>query len=66
MAWVYSLSFILGGLISVILYGKVHPIVSLIVSFTVGGLIGYIYNRIKRKKAEREYVEWMIHNGFIQ
>ena len=65
MLLVYVISFIVGGLISFILYGKVPAIVSLIIAIMVGGLIGYIYNRIQRKKAEREYIEWMKRVGFI-
>ena len=65
MVLVYVISFIVGGFISFRLYGKVPVIVSLIIATMVGGLIGYIYNRIQRKKAEREYVEWMKRAGFI-
>ena len=65
MVLVYVISFIVGGFISFILYDKVPVIVSLIIATMVGGLIGYIYNRIQRKKAEREYVEWMKRAGFI-
>jgi uncharacterized membrane protein YjjP (DUF1212 family) len=62
---VYVISFIVGGFISFMLYGKVPMIISLIIATMVGGLIGYIYNRIQRKKAERECVEWMRRTGFI-
>lgn len=65
MILLYVISFIMGGLISFILYGKVPVIVSLIISFMVGGLIGYIYNKIRQKKAEREYGEWMIMQSNI-
>ena len=65
MVFMYLLSFILGGFISFILYGKVPMIVSLLISFMIGGLIGYIYFRIKRKKADREYAEWMKSTGLI-
>lgn len=65
MLLVYVISFIVGGFISFILYDKVPVIVSLIIATMVGGLIGYIYNRIQRKKTEREYVEWMKRAGFI-
>ena len=62
---VYVISFVIGGFISFILYGKVPMIVSLIIALMIGGLIGYVYNRIQLKKAEREYVEWMKRTGFI-
>lgn len=62
---VYVISFIVGGFISFMLYDKVPVIVSLIIATMVGSLIGYIYNRIQRKKAEQEYVEWMKRAGFI-
>ena len=61
----YVISFVIGGLIGFILYGKVPMIMSLIIATIIGGLIGGIYNLIQRKKAEREYVEWMKRNGFI-
>ena len=50
MVLVYVISFIVGGFISFMLYDKVPVIVSLIIATMVGGLIGYIYNRIQRKK----------------
>ena len=63
MVLIYVISFIVGGFIGFMLYGKIPVIVSLIISTVVGGLIGHIYNVIQRKKAEREYVEWMKHTG---
>lgn len=55
----YIFSFIIGGLITVVLYGKVPMLVLLTISLIVGGLIGYIYNKIQQKKAERAYVEML-------
>ena len=65
MVLVYVISFIVGVFIGFILYGDVPMIVSLIIATIVGGLIGCVYNRIQRKKAEREYVEWIKRTGII-
>ena len=61
----YIITFIIGSLIAIMLYGKVSMVVSLFIAFIIGGLIGYIDYKIKQKKAEREYVEWQKRNGFI-
>lgn len=55
----YVIGFIIGGLISLILYGKVPVIVSLTISLIVGGIIGGIHYKIRKKKVEREYVKWL-------
>ena len=47
----FIISFIIGGLISIILYGKAPMIISLIISFIAG--------IIKKRKAEREYVMFL-------
>lgn len=62
---VFVISYIVGMLISFVLYGKVPMIISLVITTMVGGLIGYIYSKIQRKKSEREYIEWMKRTGFI-
>ena len=55
----FIISFIIGGLISIILYGKVPVITSLIISFMTGIIIGLISYKIKKRKAEREYVMFL-------
>lgn len=65
MVLVYVLSFIIGGFIGFVLYGKVPVIISLIIATMVGGLIGYIYNKVQEKKVEREYNEMLKRIGFI-
>ena len=54
------ISFIIGGIIAVILYGKVPVIISLIISFIIGCIIGLISYKIKQRKAENEYITNMI------
>ena len=55
----FIISFIIGGLISIILYGKVPAIISLIISFMTGIIVGLISYKIKKQKAEREYVMFL-------
>ena len=55
----FIISFIIGGLISIILYGKVPVIISLIISFMTGIIVGLISYKIKKQKAEREYVMFL-------
>ena len=55
----FIISFIIGGLISIILYGKVPVIISLIISFMAGIIVGLISYKIKKRKAEREYVMFL-------
>ena len=55
----FIISFIIGGLISIILYGKVSVIISLIISFMTGIIVGLISYKIKKRKAEREYVMFL-------
>lgn len=55
----FIISFIIGGLISIILYGKVPVIISLIISFMTGIIVGLISYKIKKRKAEREYVMFL-------
>ena len=55
----FIISFIIGGLISIILYGKVTVIISLIISFMTGIIVGLISYKIKKQKAEREYVMFL-------
>ena len=55
----FIISFIIGGLISIILYGKVPAIISLIISFMTGIIVGLISYKIKKRKAEREYVMFL-------
>ena len=62
----YIISFIVGGFISVILYGKVSVIWILIISTIIGGSIGGIYNIIKQNKLDREYIEYLKRTGFIK
>lgn len=62
---VYIVSYVIGGLIVLMLYGKVSTIASLIIATIIGGLIGYINGIMQRKKAEREYYEWLKSTGFI-
>lgn len=52
----FIISFIIGGLVSIILYGKVPVIISLIISFIAGVIIGLISYKIKKRKAEQEYI----------
>ena len=52
----FIISFIIGGLVSIILYGKVPVIISLIISCMAGVIIGLISYKIKKRKAEREYI----------
>ena len=53
---VYIISFIIGGLIAFILYGKVPVFVSLIISLIIGGAIGFIKYKYEQRKAELEYI----------
>ena len=55
----FIISFIIGGLISIILYGKVPVIISLIISFMTGIIVGLISYKIKKQKAEREYIMFL-------
>ena len=55
----FIISFIIGGLISIILYGKVPVIISLIISFMTGIIVGLISYKVKKRKAEREYVMFL-------
>ena len=55
----FIIPFIIGGLISIILYGKVPVIISLIISFMTGIIVGLISYKIKKRKAEREYVMFL-------
>ena len=55
----FIISFIIGGLISIMLYGKVPAIISLIISFMTGIIVGLISYKIKKRKAEREYVMFL-------
>ena len=55
----FIISFIIGGLISIILYGKVPAIISLIISFMTGIIVGLISYKIKKRKDEREYVMFL-------
>ena len=55
----FIISFIIGGLISIILYGKVPVIISLIISFMTGIIVGLISYKIKKRKAEREYIMFL-------
>lgn len=55
----FIISFVIGGLISIILYGKVPVIISLIISFMTGIIVGLISYKIKKRKAEREYVMFL-------
>ena len=55
----FIISFIIGGLISIILYGKVPAIISLIISFMTGIIVGLISYKIKKRKAEREYIMFL-------
>ena len=55
----FIISFIIGGLISIILYGKVPAIISLIISFMIGIIVGLISYKIKKRKAEQEYVMFL-------
>ena len=55
----FIISFIIGGLISIILYGKVPVIISLIISFIAGIIVGLYFYIIKKRKAEREYVMFL-------
>ena len=55
----FIISFIIGGLISIILYGKVPVIISLIISFIAGIIVGLFSYIINKRKAEREYVMFL-------
>ena len=55
----FIISFIIGGLISIILYGKVPVIISLIISFIAGIIVGLFSYIIEKRKAEREYVMFL-------
>ena len=55
----FIISFIIGGLISIILYGKAPALISLIISFMTGIIVGLISYKIKKQKAEREYVMFL-------
>ena len=66
MLLVYIISFIVGGFIGDILYGKVSVIWILIISTIIGGSIGGIYNIIKQNKLDREYIEYLKRTGFIK
>lgn len=61
MLLVYLISFIVGGLIGIVLHGIVPLFVILIIATMVGYAIGSIYNKIQRKKAEREYARLLEH-----
>lgn len=55
----YVISFIVGVVISLILYGKVPVFITWIIAAIVGGLIGYVNYKIKQKKAEKEHIKWI-------
>ena len=55
----FIISFIIGGLISIILYGKVPVIISLIILFIAGIIVGLFSYIIKKRKAEQEYVMFL-------
>lgn len=50
MLFIYLLSYIVGTIIGLILYGKVPYILILIISAVIGWMIGFIYNRINQIK----------------
>ena len=62
----YTISFIVGVIVTLVLYGKVPVIVTLIISTIIGGMIGYVHGIIQKKKAEREYNDWLRRTGFIK
>lgn len=59
MLVVYFISFVIGGLISFMLYGTVPVIISMIISMIVGAIIGLVWSKIKQIRARRKYIRIM-------